>query len=179
MGHARKQATEENSHLPFITVSQGAQSEIADGTYYVTLTRISDPRTVTAQRGPRAGQDVDLIDWTFAIDDGQPNAGAEIDASTSTSSGPRSKMYAFLTALFGKTPPAGTGLEKTDLIGRGAIATIRTDESGWPRIENLGAVPNTMPLPQQPAPVQPTDNTAVVKPRAAGAKVQVQPDMPF
>lgn len=155
--------------MPFIEIKRGGpDTEIPDGVYAVTLTEISDPRTVTAQRGPRAGEDVDLIDWTFALDNG-----ATVEASTSTASGPRSKMYAFLTALFGgKAPPVGTQLEKDHLIGRQALATIQTDEGGWPRITNLGALPNTMPLPQpvQPAPTPrppatPTDNSAVVQPR--------------
>jgi hypothetical protein len=138
--------------MPFIEIKRGGSDvEIPDGVYAVTLVDISDPRTVTAQRGPNAGQDVDLIDWTFALDNGDT-----VDASTSTASGPRSKMYAFLTALFGgKAPPVGTQLEKDHLIGRQALATIQTDEGGWPRITNLGAVPNTMPLPQAAAPAQP------------------------
>jgi hypothetical protein len=146
--------------MPFITVSRGApSSDIEPGVYPVTLTEISDPRTVTARQGPKAGQDVDLIDWTFALDND-----ATIDASTSTASGPKSKMYAYLTALFGgQAPPIGTQLEKDQLIGRMALATIQLDEAGWPRIVNLGALPNTMPLSQAPsAPAVPTDNTAVV-----------------
>lgn len=153
--------------MPFIEIKRGGSDvEIPDGVYAVTLIDISNPRTVTAQRGPNAGQDVDLIDWTFALDNGDT-----VDASTSTASGPRSKMYAFLTALFGgKAPPVGTQLEKDHLIGRQALATIQTDEGGWPRIMNLGAVPNTMPLQQAPVqqqaaprpPATPTNTQAVV-----------------
>jgi hypothetical protein len=174
--------------MPFITVNKGGPStEIPDGVYTVTLVDITGPRTVTAQRGPQAGKDIDLLDWIFAIDGG-PLEGNTIEASTSTASGPRSKLYGFLVALFGgRVPPAGTGLEKEQLVGRQALATVRTDEGGWPRIENLGALPNTMPLPQ-PAPMAPTNTEAVVPAngrapvpaRAAGAPVAQQgADLPF
>jgi hypothetical protein len=54
-------------------------------------------------------------------------------------------MFAWLTALLGgKAPAVGTKFEVTDLVGRAALATIRKDESGWPRLENLGAMPAAM-----------------------------------
>lgn len=126
----------------FITVNPGGP-DIPDGVYLVQLTKISDPRTVTAQQGKFAGQDVDLIDWTFQIDQpGSPLHDQELEASTSTKSGPRSRMYAWLTALLGGVAPqVGTGFKKSDLIGRFALATTRKDDNGWPRIENLGAAP--------------------------------------
>lgn len=128
----------------FITVNPGGP-DIPDGVYPVILTAISDVRTVTAQRGAKAGQDVDLIDWTFAIDGGE-HEGVEISASTSTASGPKSKMFSYLTALSGgRAPTIGQSFEKAELIGRTALATIRKDESGWPRIENLGALPTVAP----------------------------------
>lgn len=126
----------------FITVNPGGP-DIPDGVYLVQLTKISDPRTVVAQQGPRQGEEVDLIDWVFTID--QPGTDVHdqvIDASTSTSSGPRSKMYAWLTALLGGVAPAvGTPFKKSDLIGRYALATTRKNDAGWPKIENLGAAP--------------------------------------
>lgn len=132
--------------MPFIEVKQGG-ADIDDGVYPVQLTAISDPKTVTAQRGPKAGQDIDLIDWKFTIDDPSNPAvdGKELEASTSTASGPKSKMYAYLTALLGgRAPGVGQTFEKGDLIGRLALATVRRDENGWPRIENLGAMPAAM-----------------------------------
>lgn len=145
--------------MSFITITKGGGGgmrngetvEVPNGVYSVTLVEIHDPKTVTARQGPKSGEDIDLIDWDFAIDEG-PLDGTVIQASTSTASGPKSKMYAYLTALFGgQSPPAGTALEKKDLQGRSALATIRTDESGWPRIDNLGAKPNWQPQVAQPA----------------------------
>ncbi|MCI0344392.1 MAG: hypothetical protein L0221_02965 [Chloroflexi bacterium] len=132
--------------MPFIEVRSGGASDIPDGVYPVILVDIKGPKTVTAQRGPNAGQDIDLLDWIFAVDQtGHPLDGKEIEASSSTASGPRSKMYAFLTALFnGVAPLIGAGFEKTDLVGRRALATVKRDEDGWPRLVNLGAMPTQM-----------------------------------
>jgi len=129
--------------MPFIEIHQSGP-DIPDGVYPVTLVDIKGPKTVTAQRGPKAGQDIDLLDWEFAVDDG-PHEGVVISATTSTASGPRSKMYAYLTALFnGVAPAIGAKFEKTDLNGRRALATIKKDDGGWLRIENLGAMPASM-----------------------------------
>lgn len=139
---------------PFIEVTQGG-SNVPDGVYPVTLTQISDPKTVTAQRGPKAGQEIQLLDWTFAIDEGELE-GAELQTSTSLASGPKSKMFGYLTALLGgKAPAIGSSFEKSALIGRRALATVRADDNGWPRIENLGAMPTGM-MGHQRLPVPPT-----------------------
>jgi len=130
----------------FVEVSPGgppADQDIADGIYPVVLTGISDPKTVTARRGKNAGKDIDLIDWTFAVNDpGNQYDAREFVESTSTATGPRSKMYEWLTALFnGVAPAIGTRLQKGDLIGRQAYATISHDEGGWPRISQLAGIP--------------------------------------
>jgi hypothetical protein len=97
---------------------------------------------------------MDLLDWTFAIDGGEFE-GTEIPTSTSMASGPKSKMFGYLTALLGGKPPTvGQGFERSDLIGRVALATIRRDDSGWPRVENLSAVPSAMPK-ARPVPTTP------------------------
>lgn len=133
---------------PFITVSAGASSDVDEGVYEVVLTAISDPRPVLAQRGPKAGQEIELIDWTFAIAAGK-HKDKELVVSSSKASGPKSKMYAFLTALRGGKPPAiGETFSKQDLIGRMALATVSIDEGGWPRVSNLGAIPASL-LQQQ------------------------------
>lgn len=135
--------------MTFITISQGgpkAEDDIPDGVYPVVLSELKDPRTVTAQRGPKAGQEMDLIDWVFVVSSaGDVLDGRVIDGSTSTASGPRSKMFAWITALQGGRPPApNTQFSKTDLIGKAALATISHGEGGWPQIENLGAMPAGM-----------------------------------
>lgn len=180
--------------MPTITVTSGAP-EIADGVYPVILTKIQgdpdhpeNPKTVTAQRGPKAGQDIELWDWYFAIDTpGQPGDAVELNESTSTASGPRSKMYAYLTALRNGIPPQiGESIRFEELYGRTALATIQKDDSGWPRIVNLGAMPASMQAARLAAatgaPVQSAGSPA---PAAAGTQplreaVAPQPaDLPF
>ena len=131
--------------MPLFEVKAGGV-EIRDGVYPVVLTAITGPKIVQAQQGPNAGKEIELFDWTFAIDaPGTKEDGTEITASTSTASGPKSKMFSWLTALMaGKPPTVGTKFETDDLVGRAALATIRTGESGWPRLENLGAMPAGM-----------------------------------
>lgn len=172
----------------FITVNAGGP-EIPDGVYLVQLTKIGDPRTVTAQQGPRQGEEVDLIDWVFTID--QPGTDLHdqvIDASTSTASGPRSKMYAWLTALLGGVAPVvGTNFKKSDLIGRYALATTRKNDAGWPKIENLGAAPAALlaqrigaatgvPVQANGAPASAAAQTAPLRETVAAAAGD---DLPF
>src|SRR5574340_1294833 len=120
-----------------ITITAGAQSDVEPGVYEVTLVEISEPRTIFPQTGPNAGKEVQLRDWTFALEDG-----TEVTGSASTASGPKSTTYAWLTALLGGTPPAvGQSYPKSQLLGREALATIAIDEGGWPKIANLSARP--------------------------------------
>lgn len=174
--------------MAFITVSNGGGSDIPDGVYPVTLVEINGPKTVTAQRGPKAGQDIQLLDWIFTIDDGDYE-GTQIEASTSTASGPKSKMYSYLTALHnGVAPTIGSSFEVTDLCGRRALATIRKDvDSGWPRIENLGAMPAAMqqaglakatnaPVAAKGSPAPAAAGTAPLREQVAGAAAG---DLPF
>ncbi len=70
-----------------ITISAGAPaSDLTPGVYEVTLVDISEPRTIFPQTGPNAGKEVQLRDWTFALEDG-----TEVTGSASTASGPKSQ----------------------------------------------------------------------------------------
>lgn len=134
--------------MPLITINSGA--DIPEGVYPVILAGIEGPKTITARKGPNAGQDFEIFSWKFVILDGKYQD-TEIEATSSTSSGPRSKLYGFLTALYNGTPPkVGAEFDASDLTGRMALATIQPDPDGWPRIVNLGAVPAGM-LGQQVA----------------------------
>ena len=156
-----------------ITVTAGApQSDIAPGVYVVTLTSISEPRTIFPQTGVNAGKEVTLRDWTFALEDG-----SEIQGSASTASGPKSKTYAWLTALLGGVPPTiGESYPRSQLVGRMALATIAIDEGGWAKIANLSALPRNMttgPVPVghvAPAPAARKAQPVAVAPAA---------DLPF
>ena len=132
-----------------ITITAGApQSDIEPGTYEVTLIDISEPRVINPQTGPNAGKEVTLRDWTFSLEDG-----TEIRGSASTASGPKSKTFAWLTALLGGTPPVvGQSYPRSQLIGREALATIAIDEGGWAKIANLSARPKARAAAPDAAP---------------------------
>lgn len=162
--------------MPFIQVSKGGPTQdIPDGVYPFTLIGIEGPKTVTAKRGPNAGQDVDLLEWQWACEDANFD-GYEISTSSSTNSGPRSKVYAYLTALFGGVAPqVDAGFEKEHLIGRMILGTVQHDDGGWPTIVNVGAMPAQMRQPAPPQPVYqpqaaavPTDQSAMVQQPAQG-----------
>jgi hypothetical protein len=161
-----------------ITITAGApQMDIAPGTYEATLISISEPRTILPQSGPNAGKEVQLRDWTFALEDG-----TEINGSASVASGPKSKTYAWLTALLGGTPPVlGQSYPKSQLIGREALITIAIDEGGWPKITNLSARPKARPAAVAPVAVAPVPAAPVRRaaPQPVAVAAGVGEDLPF
>lgn len=128
--------------MSFIEIKSSGP-DIPDGVYPVMLTDILGPKTVLAQRGPKAGQEIQLLDWQWVIDTpGQPYHETMVESSTSTATGPKSKIHEYLTALFeGKAPAIGTKLEKGDIVGRSALATVQKNDDGWLKITNLSALP--------------------------------------
>jgi hypothetical protein len=139
--------------------SQSAgQSDIAPGTYLVTLTEISEVRTIVPRTGPNAGQERDLRDWTFATEDGQ-----EITDSAAVSRSLRSKAYTWTSALFGQPVPPDKPFPISSLIGREAIATIGLNDGGWPKILNLSAKPKGKPAATPVKPVAPVAAVAAAE----------------
>lgn len=134
-----------------ITISAGQPvTDIEPGVYEVVLTDLEGPRPIYPQTGPNAGKEVLVYDWTFALDH---ESDATIQGTTSTASGPKSKLFAWLTALLGGKPPlVGTTFTRDLLVGRSAVATISVNEGGWPRIDNLSALPARRAAPQPAAP---------------------------
>jgi hypothetical protein len=161
-----------------ITITGGApQMDVAPGTYEATLLSISDPRTIFPQSGPNAGKEVQLRDWVFALEDG-----TEINGSASVASGPKSKSFAWLTALLGGTPPViGQSYPKSQLIGREALITIAIDEGGWPKITNLSARPKARSAPVSAPIAAPVAVAPVAAParRAQPVAAVAAPDLPF
>ena len=146
--------------------SQSAgQSDIAPGTYLLTLLEISEIRTIVPQTGKNAGKEISLRDWTFATDDGQ----STITDSASVSRSPRSKSYTWTSALFGQPVPLDKPFSVSSLIGREAIGTIGLSEGGWPKILNLSAKPKVAAAKPVPAP----------RPAAPVAAVVADDSLPF
>lgn len=146
--------------MAFITINSGA-TDIQPGTYTVILTEISDPKLVVAKSGPRAGEEVELIEWTFSVDEGDFEGTTLRDSST-TSSGPKSKLFGWVTALLGGKPPApGQPFEKADLIGRRALAKVILNDSGWPKVDTLVALPASKPRVTASAPAVAVETEAI------------------
>ena len=134
--------------MPTIEIGAG----IALGAQEVTLKKVSDLKTI--QVGP---EEVDIYEWTFVNDDGE-----ELRDSTSTATGPRSKMFGWITALNGGRPPErGDRIDLDAYVGKRAIATVIENDRGWPKIGSLGAIPQrrptapvaaAAPAPSRPAP---------------------------
>jgi len=159
-----------------ITITSGAPPvDIEPGVYEVTLTDISEPRVIFPMSGPNAGKEVTLRDWTFALDDG-----TELRGSASTASGPKSKTYAWLTALLGGTPPVvGQSYPRAQLLGRMALATVAIDDGGWPKIANLSALPKAKTTPAAPAVEPAAPRRAAPRPVAPVATAPAGDDLPF
>lgn len=159
----------------FLEFGQGAgQSDIAPGTYRVTLTEISEVRTQTAQRGPNAGKEFSIRDWTFYTDDDQ-----EIRDSASISKSNRSKQYQWVTALLGGTPPAlDQKLSISQLVGREAIATVDLID-GWPKIVTLSAIPAERSKPASAASPAAAARARAAAPQPVAAAAGATDDLPF
>jgi hypothetical protein len=156
--------------VALITINQGRREGAfggADGAYAATLVAIEGPRSAT---NSRTGETFEAMDWTFAIE-GAPDEACLVWTSTSVASGPRSRMYGYLTALLGGRPPAvGQSFEAQDLVGRMALVTIRRDEDGWLKVENVSAMPQQVqpaaapvampvPIPVPPPAAMPTTSS--------------------
>lgn len=154
--------------MPVITINKGGV-DIADGVYPVILTSLTE-KTIVPQQGKQAGQEVDIFVWGWAVDDTTSEYdGVELQSNSSMMSGAKSKLFGYITALLGGTPPAiGSQFEVGDLVGRRALATVRTPEDGFAKIENLSALPASM----RPKPV-----TATVAAARQAAEVR-QPATP-
>jgi hypothetical protein len=175
-----KGSEERERTVALITVSQGKREGAfggPDGAYQATLVAIEGPRPAT---NSRTGEEFSLLDWVFAIE-GAPDDACLVWASTSVASGPKSKMYGYLTALLGgRAPTVGQSFEASDLVGRQALVTIRRDEDGWLKVENVSA----MPAAVQAAPAATPVPAALSKPsslraRLAQAQAQQSGDVPF
>ena len=129
-----------------ITISAGAKTDAYmgdDGAFPATLVSIERKGPFDSKQEP--GETYFLLEWGWAIEDEPPET-CMVWGSSSESTGPKSKMYGILTALFGgKQPPVGTKLNiKTDLIGRMALVTVRTDDKGYKRADAVTPLPKAM-----------------------------------
>ena len=112
-----------------------------DGTYPVILIRVSDAITEPSS-GQYAGDYVYRV-WTLAIDTpGREYDGQVLDTRATVKASQSSKQYGLISAFLGRGPAVGEQLSLSrDLVGRGALADIRTNDAGYPQIFAVMAAP--------------------------------------
>lgn len=126
--------------MPSIEIRAGGP-DIPDGVYALQLSEIrgdpDQPDKPRAWRDPVKNRDVYFWDWVFHTDDG-----TELSYGTSTSTGPRSKLFGLLTALLGgRAPRINESYDFNQLIGRMVLGTIQRQESGFVEIVSFSAIP--------------------------------------
>lgn len=108
---------------------QAGGPDIAPGTYKATLEKVEiGEGTFNGNTGP-------IRVWHFLCD--VNGTLVPISATSSMGTGPKTKAYAWLTALLGEAPKAGETVE--DPIGKMVLLTVTRKENGFPKIEQLTA----------------------------------------
>lgn len=106
---------------------QAGGPDIAPGTYRGTLEKVEiGEGTFNGNTGP-------IRIWHFLID--VAGTLTPISATSSMGTGPKTKAYAWLTAILGTAPQAGTTVE--DPIGKQVLVTVVKKDNGFPKIEQL------------------------------------------
>jgi len=132
----------------------GGEKDFAgpDGTYEMTLVTVSEPTTEKSSIELKRGDGTwTFRDWTFAVSDGGEYDGQVLDLrANAKSTGPKSKQFEIIVALFGRTPPVGTEIDvQRHLVGRSCLCRIATrDGTDFPYV--AGLVP--LPAISSPAP---------------------------
>lgn len=134
--------------MALVTVGAGPQFD--DGTYVGTVKSV-EAKEITPKSGAQAGQKVQIIEWKWDLADltsGEAitdfDTGEDIigRGTTSTASGPKSKMFAWLVALFGpQAVQPGVQFEAEDIVGGKALVSIVHDEGGYPTVDAVTAMP--------------------------------------
>ncbi len=151
-----------------LTISAGVRQYAYlddDGTFPATLVSFERRGPFDSKQNP--GEQFHLLEWGFSIDDAGENS--MVWGTSGESTGPRSKTFGIITALFGgKQPPIGQQLDiEKHLIGRRALVTVRRDENGYMKVETVTPLPKAM-------------QSASAKAAPAAAPVEANPeDLPF
>jgi hypothetical protein len=134
---------------------EGAFMPDEPGSYPATLVSVE-------RRGPfdddkKPGETYYMLEWGFAIE-GQPDDACMVWYSTSEMTGPKSKMYGLISALYGgREAPVGTKLDvKTQLIGREVLVGVGRNPKGYMTVTQVlpkMAARSAPPVAPAPAPV--------------------------
>lgn len=145
-----------------LTISAGAKQGAYledDGAFAATLVTFERRGPFDSKQPKFPGEQFHLFEWGFAIEDA-PEDACMVWATSGESTGPKSKTFGYISALFGgKQPPVGTTLDiEKQLIGRMALVTVRKDEQGYMKVDAVTPLPkalqkSTAPKAAKPAPV--------------------------
>lgn len=123
--------------MPLIVVGAGTPI-VPPGTYPATLVAIAPKRLATKFSEP-PGTEQDFLEWTWLVEG--PDKDAEITSLTSLATGPKSTMFAILTALLGPDAvQVGAGFEESDLVGKPVMIQIVEDQ-GFSKVDKVIAAP--------------------------------------
>lgn len=139
-----------------ITISAGTKEGAYledDGGFAATLVGFERRGPYPAKQPKYEGEEFYMNDWVFAIE-GAPQEACLVWHSTGESTGPKSKTFAVITALFGgNKPPVGFKVDiETQLIGRMALVNVRKNAEGYMDVESVVPLPKAM---QKAAPAAP------------------------
>lgn len=131
-----------------ITISAGGKAGAyrgEPGVYTATLVSHSIEGPFPAKQPKFEGETFRLHEWGFAIDD-TPDEESMVWITSGESTGPKSKTFGIISALFGgKEPPIGTELDiEKQLIGRQALVDVRPNERGYLDCVSVTPMPRAM-----------------------------------
>lgn len=122
--------------MPLIVVKPGTPIVNA-GTYPATLISIKPKRMVT--KFSVNGEEKDFLEWTWLLETSERDV--ELTSLTSTETGPKSSIFAYLLALTGSRPDTGAGFEESDLVGKTVLISTIETEDGFAKIDKIVAAP--------------------------------------
>lgn len=140
-----------------LTISAGAKQGAYlddDGAFAATLVTFERRGPFESKQKP--GEQFYLLEWGFALED-EPPESCMVWATSGESTGPKSKTFGIISALFGgKQPPVGTTLDiEKQLIGRAALVTVRKDEQGYTKVDAVTPLPKALQKAAAPKKVEP------------------------
>jgi hypothetical protein len=119
--------------MSLIKIQGAPESNIEAGTYEMVLLALT-PKDIVVN-----GEDRAVFEWKFGLVDDDE---IEVNGLTSQNTTPRSKLVTWVAALLGPdSTKVGAEYDEKDLIGKRALVTIGINESGWPRINDVGPLP--------------------------------------
>ena len=88
----------------------------------------------------QTGEPRSLVAWTFNVEGAE--GPVEVEATSSTASGPRSKAFKWLIALLGATRvQSGEHIGADDIVGAQANVTVSISDDGYPKVSEVTALP--------------------------------------